>query len=626
MTPQLPPRDTLDDLFPGVTKPPAPGTFELGLVLGGTVSAGAYTAGALDLLVQALDAWHARATPPHKVSLTVAGGSSGGAVCAALLAVLANRSFPHVTQPAADVAGGGFEIDNKFWNTWVDRFAIARLLDTGDLQSIIDEGTGDADDNKQHVPSIFNCQMIDAVQHDIATYADSDGNRTERAWVAKPLRVAVTVGNLRGVPYRLEAIHSAAAGYTGAAFVQHDDFAWFAVPCWQSRPEDADAHKRPNEFWVEDVGYGTLAAWAAASGAMPLGLAARPLTRPLEHYVYRPNVRAVMDAASGTVIAATEWPQPDWSEIEEADTSEPYAFTAVDGGTFNNDPVTLVHRAIAGLIGQNPRDPETATRAMLMIDPLADQPTTVARVGRSLLAVAKVMTGSFVGAARYLTADMDLFADENVFSRFQLVPNRDVAGEQRVGERALAGTGMFAMAGWCVRDFRVHDFLLGRANMFDYLNRKFILRGDNTLFDGWQGSPDLIKTFAVTQDGSPFTVTDAAKRSAYFLPVIPADDEIRPAVPDWPCGKLDPDTIKDGLAKRVRAVLSRLREDNLAGIGPALLAALAGSAIADAIVEVIVTSLKSDLVGNGLWPAPKAGARMAATGVVGSEGERGGQG
>src|SRR5271165_1609835 len=66
------------------TDPPpvAPQTFELGLVLGGTVSAGAYTAGALDLLVQALDAFQGRADAPqqpwHQVKLRLAAGSSGG--------------------------------------------------------------------------------------------------------------------------------------------------------------------------------------------------------------------------------------------------------------------------------------------------------------------------------------------------------------------------------------------------------------------------------------------------------------------------------------------------------------------------------------------------------------------
>ena len=65
-------KDEIDELFIHVD-PPAPNTFELALVLGGTVSAGAYTAGAVDFLIEALDCWtNARDTgdgsaPQHKV-------------------------------------------------------------------------------------------------------------------------------------------------------------------------------------------------------------------------------------------------------------------------------------------------------------------------------------------------------------------------------------------------------------------------------------------------------------------------------------------------------------------------------------------------------------------------------
>src|SRR5262245_9966382 len=87
--------------------PDEPGTFRLGLVLNGTVSAGAWTAGVLDFLFQALDLWEAAkqadraggaepTVPDHKVRLDVAGGASGGGVCAALLARAAGWTFPHV--------------------------------------------------------------------------------------------------------------------------------------------------------------------------------------------------------------------------------------------------------------------------------------------------------------------------------------------------------------------------------------------------------------------------------------------------------------------------------------------------------------------------------------------------
>ena len=49
------------------------GAFEFALVLGGTVSAGAYTAGAIDFLVEALDCFSAERAagkaPKHKVIL-----------------------------------------------------------------------------------------------------------------------------------------------------------------------------------------------------------------------------------------------------------------------------------------------------------------------------------------------------------------------------------------------------------------------------------------------------------------------------------------------------------------------------------------------------------------------------
>ena len=60
------------------------GGFEIGLVMAGAVSAGAYTAGVLDFLIQALDQWHEGKRgddprcPRHDVSLKVLAGASAG--------------------------------------------------------------------------------------------------------------------------------------------------------------------------------------------------------------------------------------------------------------------------------------------------------------------------------------------------------------------------------------------------------------------------------------------------------------------------------------------------------------------------------------------------------------------
>ena len=82
-------------------QPIKPGVFELGLCLGGTVSAGAYTGGVLDYLVEALDAWTADKergvpeAPPHEVVISTVAGTSGGAINGAILLRAAGWEFDH---------------------------------------------------------------------------------------------------------------------------------------------------------------------------------------------------------------------------------------------------------------------------------------------------------------------------------------------------------------------------------------------------------------------------------------------------------------------------------------------------------------------------------------------------
>src|SRR5438552_9266878 len=119
--------------------PPVPdGTFELALVLGGTVSAGAYTAGALDFLVEALDCWEAaRANgdplvPQHRVVLRVITGASGGGVNAAIAARALNFDFPHIAQGMAVNPNGA---GNPFYDTWLRDLTLKRFLETSERES-----------------------------------------------------------------------------------------------------------------------------------------------------------------------------------------------------------------------------------------------------------------------------------------------------------------------------------------------------------------------------------------------------------------------------------------------------------------------------------------------------------
>src|SRR5436309_7074225 len=87
------------------------GGFEIGLVMAGAISAGAYTAGVIDFLIQALDEWEAakrfarahpghpqaRECPMHEVRIRVMAGASAGGMTAALAAGLFGMQFESVT-------------------------------------------------------------------------------------------------------------------------------------------------------------------------------------------------------------------------------------------------------------------------------------------------------------------------------------------------------------------------------------------------------------------------------------------------------------------------------------------------------------------------------------------------
>ena len=77
-------------------------TFELGVVMAGAISAGAYTAGVMDFLFEALDAYEEAKGKPswngptHNVRIPVNAGASAGGMTSAISALHAFRDLDHV--------------------------------------------------------------------------------------------------------------------------------------------------------------------------------------------------------------------------------------------------------------------------------------------------------------------------------------------------------------------------------------------------------------------------------------------------------------------------------------------------------------------------------------------------
>ena len=122
-------------------------TFHLGITMAGAVSAGAYTAGAIDYLLQALETWekykqdgHPQfAVPPHQVVIDVVGGGSAGGVIAALTALACKVGMEPVTD-SKEAAKADFKPNNLLFNAWVNMVDVPQtntfqqMLDTGDIR------------------------------------------------------------------------------------------------------------------------------------------------------------------------------------------------------------------------------------------------------------------------------------------------------------------------------------------------------------------------------------------------------------------------------------------------------------------------------------------------------------
>lgn len=578
-----------EQLFPLERTPPAPQTFELGLVLGGTVGVGAYTAGALDALIEALHAWHAH-TPPHRVSIPFTAGASGGAVCATLLALISSRGMTHVHGDQGQLLAELGDRDNPLFDVWVNRLDVGRMLDNADLG---------ADSPK----SVLNASVLDETVRDLARYARDPGVPVlDRTYFAKPYRWAVTLANIRGIPYQLKV--AAFGGFQGGMFVQHDDFARFAMPNGVDLASTPDA-KREDEFWiVPDAAapgpgfatYETMGQFTLGSAAFPIGFPARNLERPIEHYQLRPLIYPTQEKIT---FADVKWPEPLATGVLAGGESN-YRFTSVDGGMFNVDPVSLVHRELAGLLGRNPREPEKATRGLFMIDPLASMPRSLNPTDNGLTDVLKAMVGAAIGGARYLTADMQLLGDPNCFSRFQLVPHREVGGQRRIGDDALAGSALGAFCGFLCRPYRVHDFLLGRHNMQFYLQHVLTLRGDNPLFHRW--SDDLRKDYACDSEGNRLPGAQVTNRASYFLPIIPVTtDVVITPRPEWPVGALDLDALDNPADRRIEKVLNALLDGvSLPLVLKPIVSLLIDHAASNRIVAAVIDELRSALTKKAL--------------------------
>jgi hypothetical protein len=238
---------------------------------------------------------------------------------------------------------------------------------------------------------------------------------------------------------------------------------------------------------------------------------------------------------------------PAWHLLPEDQRPGPdYRFDAVDGGALNNQPLELVRAGMAGLGKSLERNPTLARAAVLLIDPFLDKPDLSAPGDPlALLGVAGGLLKSLIQNGRFSTADLLLATDPDVASRFLLTAGRkNAAGQRQWGGDALTTSGASAFLGFAFRDYRVHDYLLGRRNCREWLRKHFHLPPNNTLFGGFPSKPEA---------------KDYARPTDDFLPIIPLVDDARVELPQpaWPVKDIDTVDFDAAIKQRLKKVVER---------------------------------------------------------------------
>ena len=559
--------------------------------MSGAISAGAYTAGVLDFLVEALDAWEdARngpdgdAVPNHRVGVKVMSGASAGAITAAIAAIaLVDGGGPDGRRkPPGSYVRDGFTYRSylpKLYETWVVKPTfVAEDKGATDFLSLSDVNTPNATDSyaatsrvppsgqpkDRAVVSVLNTRLLDEIARN-ALKVDYLV-KPPRPYVASNLHIYLTLSNLRGVPYKVPF-------RTGDYhMISHGDRVHYRVEgvgSWPASSEFANRDKqRPisTTDLIAPTGEPT-AKWkdyaicALASSAFPVGLSARQIA----------TTRGVL----GGHDASDEYGErlfpeadllksrqifPDW--CPPASAGDLYWFTTADGGIIDNDPFEYAHfslkdgKSMDDLAERIPYDQRKVDRAVIMISPFPEAKPILpeGQPGLNIVNLVRSLMPALIDQARFKPSQLALALDEEHGSRYLIGPRRD-------GQRYAIASGLLnGFGGFVARSFRDFDFQLGRRNCQWFLQTSFAVDGRNPIVEHWGPKVDREKFRA--QSDNP------DEQATYRLIPLYGSAATEVALPaKWPqITQGDFDALQLRIGQRFDSVAPALIRQNVRGL------------------------------------------------------------
>lgn len=503
--------------------------FSLGLCMAGAVSAGAYTAGVMDYLIEALELWEQNrgrpGIPTHKVMLSVIGGASAGGMTTIISgAALTNKIFP-VRYSSYDERTAR---QNKLYDAWVNLIAdemMPVMLGLGDLK------------DKEAV-SILNSDFI-ALVADRALSVDPSAV-VERNYIDKELELFVTLSNVNGIPYELGFRSNADVGQRYLTHA-HNDIGHFRL----NAAYRGDG-RIPLSF-IQKENVELAKACAMATGAFPLGLASRKVIR---------ENRFLQDNR----FINQNYPKP-LSRLN----ADPFQTLNVDGGMINNEPFEVTRSLLIEKTGEDKEcelarkegreDPNknhnTFRSSVVMIDPFPTEDDEAGELSSSLLAMVGNIYSTMRGQLLFKPDDIEAALNENNFSRFMIAPKRTINNESAQGARAIACGSVGGFGGFLDKRFRIHDYFLGRRNCQRFLQESFTVPAETTneiFTDGFRNVPS-----------NRFRNSEGHYQ---IIPLLDDDEQKFPAGYDWPSIDLSSiDDLRHPLKIRLEKVAFSLMKD-----------------------------------------------------------------
>jgi hypothetical protein len=541
-------------------------TFELGLVMAGAISAGAYTAGVMDFMFEALDAYNEEKVRPgwdgpiHDVRIPIMSGASAGGMTSAICALQAFHDLTHVwpDQPVPPPD------KNRLYSSWVTDISLDRLLETSDLDA----------PNLPGLKSLLCCDVLDEI---VDKAFNISGNR-ERPWIGRgddhSLRVRLTLTNLRGAPYSFPLFGTETNETYG--MLNHGDYFDFAVGETSSLSPDAEPGATPlNITKPADEEWNVFRKTALATGAFPVGLAPRIIERPNTLFYGLAQSFGYEDSVTGKYCPV----KPDGS----FDNVSPYAFVSVDGGVIDNAPLELARRYLSRGGAHNERSGAGANKAVLLIAPFPNFAAAPPKDDNDLLVhMLQRLLSALIDQARFKPEELQLAANDTCFSRFMISPTRQGNGSPEAKQFPIACGVLSGFGGFLDESFRRHDYLLGRRNAQAFLRWNFALPETNErLFKGvaingdrWHVRNADNQTATISAgdernlDKKLFAEVVNGPKTKFGLPIIPLVDRLLKPIEipaaDMPKPEdVDRAALADKIEARAKKVIATLIDVDL---------------------------------------------------------------